>query len=292
MIDLHSHSTASDGTYTPAELVRHAAEKQVRVMALTDHDNVDGLVEAQEEAKKQGIIFVPGIEINIEWPTGEFHLLGLGLKQVSKELAQIIQFLEDGRIERNLEMVRKLRENGVNITFEEVQERFNTKTIGRPHFAQYMEEKGYIRRRQQAFDQYFAKGRPCYVDRKGADLEESVKAILTSGGVPVQAHPLSIYVAWGKLEDKIKEIQQTGVQGLEAWHPGARVAEAERLEEMAHRLGMIATAGSDFHGEKVRADRHLGFTSGKHPIPDRFWDNELCPKLRTVHGSDDLTFTL
>ncbi|MCR5763936.1 MAG: PHP domain-containing protein [Treponema sp.] len=291
MIDLHSHSTASDGTFTPRELVKYAAEKKLKVLALTDHDTTDGLMEAQQEAKVQGITFVPGIEINIAWPTGEFHLLGLGLKKVSQELKDTIEFLKDGRIQRNVQMIEKLRQEGIDITLEELQQRFNANTLGRPHFAQLLVEKGIVKVRQQAFDQFFAKGRPCFVDREGASLTDAVKAIKSSGGIPVQAHPLSMYVSWGKLEDKIIEIQQSGVQGLEAWHPGARVAEAERLEEMAHKLGMIATAGSDFHGVKVRADRHIGETSGAKKIDDRFWEEELKPALLRIHGDDDLTFT-
>ena len=290
MIDLHTHSTASDGMLTPGELVHYATEKKLKVLALTDHDTTDGLAEAQQQAHALGITFVPGIEINIAWPTGEFHLLGLGLKKVSQELRNIIDFLKEGRLQRNLQMVEKLQQAGVDITMEELQQRFNANTLGRPHFAQLLVEKGIVKVRQQAFDRFFAKGRPCFVDREGAALHDAVKAIKSSGGIPVQAHPLSMYVSWGKLEDKIIEIQQSGVQGLEAWHPGARVAEAERLEEMAHKLGMIATAGSDFHGVKVRADRHIGETAGAKKIDDRYWEEELKPALLRLHGDDDLTF--
>lgn len=292
MIDLHSHSTASDGTFTPRELVKYAAEKKIKVLALTDHDTTEGLLEAQEEAKIQGITFVPGIEINIAWPTGEFHLLGLGLKTVSPELREIIDFLKEGRMQRNIQMIEKLQQEGISITLDELHEKFNTKTIGRPHFAQLLVDKGIVKIRQQAFDKYFAKGRPCFVDREGAALKDAVQAIKTSGGLPVQAHPLSMYVSWGKLEDKIIEIQQAGVKGLEAWHPGARLSEAERLEEMAHKLGMIATAGSDFHGVKVRADRHIGHTAGSLKIDDRFWEQELKPALSRIHDDDSLTFSV
>lgn len=290
MIDLHTHSTASDGTFSPSELVRYAADKKIRVLALTDHDVTDGLMEAQQEAKNQGIIFIPGIEINVAWPTGEFHLLGLGLKKISAELRETMDFLKEGRIQRNVQMAERLRKEGIPISMEELITRFGEKNLGRPHFAQLLVEKGIVKVRQQAFDRFFAKGRPCFVDRAGASLTDAVKAIKSSGGIPIQAHPLSMYVSWGKLEDKIIEIQQSGVQGLEAWHPGARISEAERLEEMAHRLGMIVTAGSDYHGKTVRADRHIGETAGGFKINDRFWDEELKPALQRVHGDDDLTF--
>lgn len=279
MIDLHTHSTASDGCYTPEQLITYAAEKKIKAIALTDHDTVDGILEAQETAEKCGIEFIPGIELSVQWPAGEFHLLGLGLQTASEELKSTIEFLRQERDNRNRKMAEKLQEQGINITYEEVVEKAGTKTIGRPHFASLMIEKGIIKLRQQAFDRYFAKGRPCYVDRTGLDLELAVKAIKSSGGIPVQAHPLSMYISWGKLEDKIIEIQGTGVEGLEAWHPGIRVAEAYRLEELAHKLGMIVTAGSDFHGEKVRADRKIGHTAGKSTIEDKYYYEELKPKL-------------
>ena len=291
MIDLHTHSNASDGTFSPSDLINYAKGKKVTVLALTDHDTVDGLQEAQEAALSVGITFVPGIEINIAWPTGEFHLLGLGLRYVSPELNDIIQFLKEGRQQRNKQMLQKLRGSGVDINLEEVAALAQTKTIGRPHFAQLMVEKGIVKTRQQAFDLYFAKGRPCYVEREGADLAEAVSAIKASGGLPVQAHPLSMYVSWSKMEEAITEIYSNGVAGLEAWHPGARISEAERLEELARKFGMFVTAGSDFHGEQVRADRHLGFTAGKFKISERFWEQELRPQLIQAHGGEDLRFT-
>ncbi len=284
MIDLHTHSTASDGTFSPEELVDFAADKKIQVLAITDHDTTSGLLSAQTRASEKGIIFVPGIEISISWPTGEFHLLGLGLRKPSQELKDLTSKLRAERANRNLRMTRKLQENGVDITYEEVQARFGKENIGRPHFAQFLVEKGIVKQRQAAFDKYFAKGRPCYIEREGADLEEAVEAIKNSGGLPVQAHPLSIYVSWGKIEEVMKGIHEKGVVGLEAYHPGIRYGEAERLEELAHKLNMFATAGSDFHGEKVRSDRHIGYSAGKKKIEDRFWFDELLPALMDAAG--------
>ncbi len=292
MIDLHSHSTASDGCYAPSALVRKAAEAGLTALALTDHDNCGGLLEAQEEAARQGIAFVPGVELNISWPTGEFHLLGLALKTLSPSLRQLIAFLEDGRRTRNELMAEKLRESGVDIRLEELAAAFDTRELGRPHFAAMLVQKGYVKTRQQAFDRYFAKGRPCFVDKAGADLACAVAAIRDSGGIPVQAHPLSMFVSWGKLPEKLAEVHAAGVMGLEAWHPGARVSEAERLEELAHSMGIIATGGSDFHGEKVRSDRRLGFTSGGLKVKDSFFSEELLPLVKELRGNEDLTFRL
>lgn len=285
MIDLHTHSTASDGTYSPSELVQKAFSKGISVMALTDHDTIAGIKEASAQAEKirqEGGDFtlIPGIELNIQWPTGEFHLLGLNLKEETAELKEIIRFLEDERENRNKKMAHLLQNEGVDITLDELRERFQTKTIGRPHFAQLMTEKGIVKHRQQAFNVYFAKGRPCFVQRTGADLEQACRAITAAGGIPVQAHPMSMYISWGKMEDTLTQIKACGVKGIEAWHPGVRAGEALRLEELARKLQMFVTAGSDFHGEKVRKDRRLGYTAGDNIINDRFYFEELLPNLK------------
>lgn len=290
MIDLHSHSTASDGTFTPSELIKYAKSKNLRGLALTDHDTTLGLSEAQAQAEKEGLIFIPGIEITVQWPTGEFHLLGLGLQKLSPELKQICKFLKQAREDRNRKMAARLKEEGVNISYEEIKEKFQTNNIGRPHFAQMMVEKGYIKQRQQAFDLYFAKGRPCYIDREGADLEEACQAIKNSGGIPVQAHPLSMYVSWGKMEQTMEGIVEKGVMGLEAWHPGVRIAEAERLEDLAKKMGLIFTGGSDFHGEKVRADRKIGYTAGKRKLDDHFYEDQLLPLWQKTYGLEKMHF--
>lgn len=292
MIDLHTHSSASDGMYSPAQLILYAHEKNISAIALTDHDCIDGIMEAQDKARELSIEFIPGIEISIEWPNGEFHLLGLGLKKASPQLLNIIDFLHNERDERNKKIIRKLQENKIDISYDELAEKAGTKTIGRPHFAALLLEKGVIKNRQQAFDLFLAKGRPCYVKKNGADLKKSIEAIKSSGGIPVQAHPLSMYISWGKMEETMAEIRNAGAEGLEAHHPGIRFSEARRLEEIAKKLGMIATAGSDFHGEKIRADRKIGYSAGGYKIQDRFWLEELKPALQKIHGSSDNSFSL
>lgn len=279
MIDLHVHTTASDGQYTPSQIIQKASEKNFKAIAITDHDTVDGIAEAKKEAEKCGIILVPGIEINITYPKGEFHLLGLGLKNISTSLQEIIQYLQSHKINRNEEIIKKMNEDGVNITIKELQERFPNTVIGRPHIAQMLVERKIVKTRQQAFDQYLANGRKWYIQRTGANLDEAIIAIKDSGGVPVIAHPMSLYQSWGKLPDIIKDYKERGIMGLEAFHPGARVTECLRLEELARSLGLFVTAASDFHGEQVRSDRRLGHTCGGKRIEDRFYFEELLPHL-------------
>ena len=272
MIDLHVHTTASDGQYTPAQIIEKASEKNITAIAITDHDTVAGLEEGAAAAKEHGITFVPGVELNISYPTGEFHLLGLGFKQISPSLTEILDNLVKNRELRNVQIIEKMREAGVDITLEEMIADFPDTVLGRPHFAAELVKKKVVKTRQQAFDRYLAKGRPWYVARVGSNLDEAIVAIKESGGVPVIAHPMSLYLSWGKLPDALQNFYDRGVMGLEAFHPGARVTECLRLEELARKIGYFVTAGSDFHGEKIRGDRKLGYTCGGRKIEDEVWE--------------------
>lgn len=279
MIDLHTHTTASDGQYTPSELVNKVADKGLSVLAITDHDTVDGLAEGAKEAEKRGIIFVPGIEINIQRPGCEFHLLGLGLIEPSKSLNELIQELIDSRKERNIFVVEQMNKEGIEVTLDEIQAEFPGQVLGRPHFAQWLEEHKIVKHRQQAFDKYLARGRPWYVERVGANLDEAIQAIYDSGGIPVLAHPMSLYLSWSKIEPVLIDFQQRGIVGMECFHPGARVSECLRLKELAEKLGFAITAGSDFHGELIRADRKPGHTCGGKKIEDKYWFEQLAPAI-------------
>lgn len=279
MIDLHVHTTASDGQYSPTEIIEKAASKNISLMAITDHDTAAGIDEAAKAAKKNNITLIPGTELNISFPTGEFHLLGLGFTHISPSLQSIFDKLIQDRNNRNYQIIEKMKSAGIEISLEEIQTDFPDTIIGRPHFAAELQKKGIVKTRQQAFDQYLAKGRPMYVERTGANLDESIVAIKESGGVPVIAHPMSLYLSWGKLPDQLINFYERGVLGMEAFHPGARVTECLRLEELAKKIGFFVTAGSDFHGEKIRADRKLGHTCGNKKIEERFWLEELKPNL-------------
>ena len=282
MIDLHVHTTASDGQYTPSQIIEKAAEKNIKAIAITDHDTTAGLNEAREAGKKLGLTVVGGIEINITFPTGEFHLLGLGLKEPSKSLNIIVENVIKNRNERNLEMIQKMQADGVCVTMEELETDFPGTVIGRPHFAAELVKHGVVKTRQQAFDQYLARGRKWYVPRVCTNLDEAIVAIRESGGVPVVAHPMSLYLSWGRLPDFLSDCYEKGVVGIEAFHPGARVTECLRLEELGRKIGFVITAGSDFHGEKIRSDRRLGHTAGGKKIDDKYYYEELLRVLPVV----------
>jgi len=280
MIDLHIHSNASDGQYRPAELVEKACESDISVLALTDHDTIAGLPEAAAEAEKRHIIFVPGIEIFVGWPTGEFHLLGLGFTRISPSLAELVDFLQKKRTARNLRIIEEMREADIDASYDELCALFPDSSIGRPHFAEYLKYKKIVKDNREAFEKYLGKGRPFYAERTGANLDEAIQAIVDSGGVPVIAHPLSLYVSWGHLDTILEDIHARGVEGLEAYHPGASGHDCKRLEALAREHGMFVTAGSDFHGEKIRADRKLGYTADGKKTDDRFYYEELLPYLK------------
>ncbi len=280
MIDLHTHSTASDGTFSPTELAASAKEQGLSALALTDHDTLDGLDEAENEAKKQGLIFIRGIEISVNWKPGEFHLLGLDLRKPLKEapaLSKIIKKVQEGRIKRNMLIAEKLSAAGFDISYQKIVEFAGNNSIGRPHFAAYMVEHKMVKNRQLAFDKYFGKGRPFFAEKENADLCEAIFAVKEAGGIPVIAHPMSLYLSWSVLPKMIADFKAQGLVGLEAWNASTRYNDCKRLEALADELGLITTAGSDFHG-KNRQGRRLGYTAGDIKIEDKFYKN-----LQRVH---------
>lgn len=281
MIDLHVHTTASDGQYSPSQIIQMAAEKTLKAIAITDHDTIAGIPEAKIAAEKYNITLVPGTELNINTKRGEFHLLGLGLQKESPSLKKILEELQGNRLLRNQEIISKMQNAGIDISLEEIQNHFPNTEIGRPHLAKMLVLKKIVKNNQQAFDKYLGQGRPFFVQRVGANLDEAIIAIRESGGLPVLAHPMSLYISWGKLPDVLQDYFERGIAGLEAYHPGAKMGDCIRLEELGKKIGYFITAVSDFHGEKIRADRKLGHTVGNKKIDDRFYFEELLPALKS-----------
>jgi predicted metal-dependent phosphoesterase TrpH len=283
MIDLHTHSTASDGNLTPSELIHAAHSIGIDTIALTDHDTIDGIPEASDEARRYGLNLIPGIEIDINWhykaggtiPLGnitrEFHLLGLGLKSPSPAFIDLLAEIRNDRMRRNLVIIEKMRDAGIDVHYEDISRMTGGSCIGRPHFAQYLIKLGKTRSIQAAFDNFLGKGKPFYIQKAGADFVRASSAIHESGGIAVLAHPTTLYVSWGKLPDILAELKEQGLDGIEAWHPVANERVCSRLEAIGRKLNLLITAGSDFHGEK-RPGRRLGYTGGGRRIDDSFLD--------------------
>jgi len=268
MIDLHTHSRASDGSLSPHELISLGAKRGISVLALTDHDTINGLEEAKKAAKDLKIGFIPGIELEISMPlavSGEFHLLGLGIGKPSPAFTSAVALLSKNREARNREILERMKSMNIEATYEDLAALSGGHSIGRPHFASLLVQKKAVRNIEQAFNRFLGRGRPLYVPKTGLDFDLAVTVIKESGGLAILAHPMSLYLAWGRLPGLIMNLKERGLDGLEAWHPAARVKECKRLEDLAKSLELYVTAGSDFHGE-ARPDRKLGITAGGKKI--------------------------
>jgi len=269
MVDLHSHSTASDGRLSPTGLVELAASRRLTALALTDHDTVAGLEEAAEACRACGLRFVPGIELEVESETGEFHLLGLGFDQWTHGWIDGLRELQALRETRNRRIVTKMVEAGISVEYEEIQALSGDGQMGRPHFARFLVNRGKVGTIQEAFNHFLAKGQLFYEKKAALPLDRAVALVHAGGGLAIVAHPMSLQMKFPELEDNLGKWKALGLDGLEAWHPGTEPRYCKRLEGLAVRWGLRISAGSDFHGEN-RPDRHLGLTSGGRPIDPRF----------------------
>jgi 3',5'-nucleoside bisphosphate phosphatase len=305
MVDFHTHSNISDGDLPPAILIKEAVKQGLTALALTDHDTINGLESAKIAAKEENIHFIPGIEVNINWtrdpprphgapglgPGGEFHLLGLGINSPSPAFISAIESLAHRREVRNREILDRMVElsmitpSGQDTAWDELLtiagkasvSKKPGNSLGRPHFAALLIKRKIVRNVNQAFARYLGVGKPLYVPKEGLVFEEAVTLIRESGGIPVLAHPISLFVAWGRLPDLIKTLKDMGLMGLEAWHPTAKQGSCRRLESLAKSLGLYVTEGSDFHGS-IRPDRKLGYSSRGRKIDDSLLD--AIPELR------------
>ncbi|MDR0324265.1 MAG: PHP domain-containing protein [Treponema sp.] len=286
MVDLHTHSNISDGDMSPALLVKQAVKQGLRAIALTDHDTIEGLESARTEAGKENFHFIPGIELSINWtgskstpglgPGGEFHLLGLGINSPSSGFIDAVGKLSRRREARNREILERMHELSIEATWEDLLAISGGHSMGRPHFANLLIKRKIVKNIRQAFARYLCVGMPLYVPKEGLVFEEAVALIRESGGIPVLAHPISLYVAWGRLPDLIKLLKDMGLMGLEAWHPATKPGPCSRLESLGKTLGLYITEGSDYHGS-ARPDRKLGYSGKGRKIDDAIL--EAIPEL-------------
>lgn len=246
-IDLHVHSTCSDGTLTPEAVVQLAIENGIRVIALTDHDTAEGVSRAQKAAGCS-LDVIPGIEISAEWKGNEIHILGLDIDPDHPALKEYQdEFVREKEI-RNAKIAQKITEAGCPITVEEVEQRFPGAIIGRPHYARIMMEKGFVTSVNAAFAAYLGDHGPCYVGRRRIDVRDAVKLIRKCGGHPVMAHPFQYGFSKDLLESIVNLLTEDGLEGLECYYPRYTATDSDRLCKMAKRHGLFVTGGSDFHG--------------------------------------------
>jgi predicted metal-dependent phosphoesterase TrpH len=254
-VDLHVHSTASDGKFSPEAIISKAAELGLKVISLTDHDSIDGIIPALKTVKTYpGLTFIPGVEISTDMPDGEAHVLGYFIDYTSTELGSTLERFRNSRLRRAQGMVSKLGALGIDIDWSRVQEIAGDGAIGRPHIAQAMLEKGYIASFKEAFDKYIGHGSPAYVEREKMTPEEAVALIVRSGGLPVLAHPFTVK----EPETMVIKLKAAGLVGIEAYYKDNTAAETEATLGLAVKYGLIATGGSDFHGIADSNDAMLG----------------------------------
>jgi hypothetical protein len=267
MIDLHAHTTASDGSLSPGELVQMAKDIDLGAVAVTDHDTLDGLPEAVEYGKTLGIEVVQGVEISAEFSPGTMHILGYDFDANHEVLSGKLQALQEARRTRNPQIISKLNALGMDITMEEVTAAAGGGQVGRPHFAKVLLEKSYIGSTKEAFQKYLAKGGPAYVDKFRFYPEEALKVILEAGGLPVLAHPFSLkFAGESELENLVVELVEFGLVGLEVYYSEHTSAMSESYLRLAKKYGLAPTGGSDFHGVTKPAIK-LGTGMGNLAVP-------------------------
>jgi predicted metal-dependent phosphoesterase TrpH len=254
-VDLHIHSTASDGKLSPEAVVSKAAELGLTVMSLTDHDSVEGVLPALEAAKVfPELRVIPGVEISTDMPYGQAHVLGYFIDYTSNELKSALERFRSSRQRRARGMIIKLRDLGIDIDWQRVQEIAGDGSIGRPHIAQVMLEKGYITSFTEAFDKYIGQDGSAYVEREKMTPAEAVEMIVKAKGLPVLAHPFTVTDP----EATVTELKPAGLVGIEAYYKDYSADEIENLVSMAEKYDLIATGGTDYHGLDDSSEIMLG----------------------------------
>ncbi len=270
-IDLHVHSTVSDGTLTPAELVDHAVELGLSAFALTDHDTIRGVATAKERAawhKAHGhaIEVYSGVEISAAYKNRDIHILGLLVNENDEILDRVLNSFLENRNRRNERMLEKFAEFGIELTMEDLTADAPSSVITRAHFATALMKKGLVSSVQEAFEKYVGDNGPCYIPREYMSPEQAISSIRKAGGVPVLAHPLLYNLPHDELYALVERLKFIGLKGIEVYYSNNRGQDEVNVKALANHFGLIATGGSDFHGS-VKPAIELGTGKGNLKIP-------------------------
>ena len=259
--DLHLHTTASDGRLTPSELVALALEEGLEVISVTDHDSVGGVEEAVAAAGRSGkITVIPGVEINTDLATGELHVLGYFINYRDEDLVASLANIRESRVGRAQKMVDKLRQLGMPVEWQRVQDLAKGESICRPHIAQAMLEKGYVSDEKEAFEKYIGRNGPAYIGREKVGPADAVGIVKKAGGIPVLAHPADI----ANVDNIIVGLKAAGLVGLEAYYGQYDSKTVRRCVKMAARHGLLTTGGTDYH--HFQDDREVPPGSADIPV--------------------------
>jgi hypothetical protein len=266
-VDLHLHTTASDGVMSPSEIVRYAKAKGLQAIAITDHDTIDGLEEGLLEGNRIGFEVIPGIEVSAEHSPGSMHLLGYFFDIHHPLLNERLRYLQKARAERNPKIVGKLNHLGIDVTYEEVVKVSGGGQVGRPHFAQLLFEKGYVNSIQEAFERFLKKGASAYVDKFRFTAKEAIHFINEANGLAVIAHPNTLGMKGvSELENLLLRLIGDGLKGIEVYYPEHSSLEVAQYKVLAERYGLLMTGGTDYHGiEKNELDIGVGRGGMKLP---------------------------
>ena len=275
-IDLHVHTTASDGTASPAEAVKLAKAAGLSAIAITDHDTVSGYAEAAEAGKVLGVEVIPGIEISTKYGRA-VHILGYYIDPDSDKLAPVLEWVVRDRDERNRKMAELMAADGLPVSYEEMHRRFGA-VIGRPHFAEVLVELGLAKDVRDAFDRYVEKGQKYYLPRNFLSIERSVEIIREAGGIPVLAHPFQYKLDDAGLRELIEHCMESGLKGIECRYSGYSTEQSKYLSRLAEEYGLIKTGGSDFHGENKK---HISIGTGTGALEGPY---QYLEKLREAAG--------
>jgi predicted metal-dependent phosphoesterase TrpH len=270
--DLHCHSTESDGTLTPRQLVELARDLNLRSLSLTDHDTIAGVEEAKKAGEELGVRVLSGVEISVEYAGKTVHMLGYCFDAGAAKLQAELERLVRGRNERNVKIVQRLNELGLAVTLEEVEAEAGGKVVGRPHIARVLLRHGYVQTWEEAFDKYLARGAAAYFERLRFTPHDAVALIREAGGVAVLAHPKYVALHEGEtLDDIVQSLVQAGLEGIECYYTEHTPEETAQYIELAKRYNLVITGGSDFHGD-VKPEISLGSGTGALFIPDECAD--------------------
>jgi len=248
-IDLHVHSYYSDGTKSPAELVHLASRTGVSAIALTDHDTMDGVAEAQAVSVEYDVEVIPGVEISVVHDGLPLHILGYFIDPQQKDMAHALSTLQESRDRRNEKIIIKLQELGINASVEELSLISGVGQTGRPHIAKLLMNHGAVRSFAQAFDKYLAKGQKAYVGRFAYSAKDAITFIQAAGGLAVLAHPIQIDKTLCVLNSLLPELRSFGLEGIETYYPSQKKKMQKRIRKFAEASGLFLTGGSDYHGD-------------------------------------------
>ena len=277
-LDLHLHTTHSDGSCTPTEVVNMAHRAGVTALAITDHDIMTGVTEAIAAGQQWGIEIIPGVEISSLAGNSELHILGYFLDWQDSDLLERLKILRNGRHRRNPLIIERLQSLGIDVTYDEVRALAGTDSIGRPHIARVLMDKQVVASAKEAFDRFLAEGKPAYVPRELPSPAEAIHWIKSARGLAVLAHPTWVKITEQPLIDLVRQLKADGLDGVEVYYSTHAARQTREYLSLAQQLGLLVTGGSDFHG-LTKPDIEVGIGKGTLHIP-----TSLLPKMKEAAG--------